>query len=159
MTIRPPQSADLPALAAINNQYLGRGSMQLASVTAADFSPYLPINKNRYALWLGEVANTIIGYALVKPYSPRAGYYYAGETSVYLLTTAIGKGYGRALMHQVLASCQDLEYRHLTAKIWTRNQGSIAFHAGLGYTMVGVQHGIGWVAGESVDVSIMERRL
>lgn len=154
--IRSVLPEDLSQVAEINNQYLGKGSMQLDAVTAEDFLTFLPTPASRYAMVVYEAKAGIIGYALVKPYSPRRGYRHAGETSVYLRPGATGRGHGRALMELIMERAGELGYRHLTAKIWTENQGSINFHHQLGFTTVGIQHGIGYVNERSVDVTILQ---
>lgn len=139
--------------------YLGNGTMQLQPVVGQDFRIFLPGQSDRHALLVKELEERIVGYSLVKPYSDREGYRRAGETSVYLHPDAIGEGYGKRLMNCIISAAKELEYRYLAAKIWTNNQKSIAFHEQLGFRIVGVQRGIGWVEGHPVDVTIMEAQL
>lgn len=159
MTIRPPTPTDLPAIAAIFQLYLGRATLRLGSAQAEDFAPYLPDGDSGYGLLLGELAGEIIGYAQVRPYSPRAGYRRAGLTSVFLDPSHTGRGYGRPLMQGLLALAPELGYRHLSAQVWADNAVSIALHRQLGYRVVGTQYGIGWVDDKPVDVTIMEALL
>jgi len=157
--VRPPTQADLAAVAAINNVYLGNGTMQLQPVSSRDFHPYLPRYSNGHALLVGVLDASVIGYSLVKPYSEREGYRRAGETSVYLRPTATGQGYGKQLMKGILEHARHLGYHYLAAKIWTNNKKSISFLKDLGYRIVGIQHGIGWVKNRQVDVTLMEYAL
>ncbi|MEM9837052.1 MAG: N-acetyltransferase family protein [Bacteroidota bacterium] len=154
--IRPLSKADLPAVAALNNRYLGNGTMRLVPYLASDFLPYLPERKERYAMVVAVEDDQVVGFASIKPYSPRRGYYHAAENSVYLLPSRTGKGVGTALMKAIMQVALRLDYQYLAAKIWTRNQGSIRFHERLGFTTVGQQRNIGFVDGEWIGTTIME---
>lgn len=160
MSFRSPTTKEeLAQVAAINNLYLGRGTMQLAPVSADDFVDYLPGASDRHAMVVAQTDGRVLGYALVKPYSPREGYRRACEHSVYLHPEATGQGYGNLLMHSIMGAARQLDYGYIAAKIWASNQGSIRFHERLGFQKVGVQRAIGQVNGVLIDMMIMEALL
>jgi len=155
-SIRPATPQDATAMAAIFNQYLARATMVFLPRTQADFEPIITDDRNPVFVTENEVG-VVNGYAYVKPYSDRGGYSLAGEISIFIDENATGGGLGNALYHLLLPAANDCGYRHLTAKIWANNGGSIRFHARHSFRMVGTQVGIGLVGGKRVDTVLMER--
>ncbi len=156
MTIRTATAGDAPALARIFNQYVAKATMVLTPRTAADYQ--LLLTSPRCLVFVAEsTTGEVTGYASVKPYSDRGGYVLAGEVSVFLDRAHAGQGTGSALYEQLLPGADALGYRHLTAKIWADNTGSIRFHRRFGFRTVGTQVGIGWVNEKRVDAVILEK--
>ena len=160
MQIRRASLVDASAIATIFNAYLGQASMVLEPRTAEDFRALIsPTDAYRAAMIVAESEEEILGYASVKPWSPRRGYYHAGEVSIFLAPAATGKSVGTALYTALWPHCRRLEYDHLTARIFGTNAGSIRFHEQQGFSLVGIQRGIGLVHGERIDSVIMEKLL
>ena len=156
MPLSYPTPTQLTEVAAINNLYLGKGTMQLEPVTAEDFLDYLPGASDHHAMVVKVFNGQVLGYALVKPYSLRTGYQHACEHSVYLHPDATDRGYGNQLMHAIIDEARELSYDYIAAKIWANNQGSIRFHLRLGFQKVGIQRAIGSVDGKKINTMIME---
>lgn len=156
MRILPAKSADTQAIADIFNLYLGIATMVLKPRSAADYRPF--IEAENCAIFVAkDEADTVTGFAYVKPYSDRGGYALAGEITVFMAPEAKGKRSGRYLYDELLPAADTLGYRHLTAKIWANNGTSIRFHESFGFRLVGTQVGIGLVGGKRIDTVIMER--
>lgn len=156
MHIRPATGADAPALATIFNAYLGIATMVLDPRAAGEYLHI--INGEKTAVLVGtNEADQVAGFAYVKPYSDRRGYSLAGEVTVFLDSSATGSGLGTLLYKELLPIAYTLGYRHLTAKIWADNTGSIRFHERFGFRLVGTQIGIGFVDGKRVDTVLMEK--
>jgi len=154
--IRPATAADAAALADIFNAYLGKATMVLDARSAADYRSIITGEKT--TVFVGtDPQDAVIGFAYVKPYSDRRGYSLAGEVTIFLLEKTTGAGLGSQLYDQLLPLADELGYRHLTAKIWANNSGSIRFHKRYGFRLVGTQVGIGWVNGRRVDTVLMEK--
>lgn len=156
MIIRPASPADAAAIAGIFNQYLARATMVFQPRTAADFAQIIVEERNPTFV-SEDTEGQVNGYAYVKPYSDRGGYSLAGEVSIFLDKNDTGAGLGNALYTHLLPAANECGYRHLTAKIWANNHGSIRFHARHGFRMVGTQVGIGLVDGKRIDTVLMER--
>ena len=155
MTCRIAPKDDTAAMADIFNQYLAKATMVLVSRSE---EAYLPLVQGaRSVVYVVTEEESVVGYASVKAYSDRGGYSLAGEASVYLDEETTGKGYGKMLYELVLPAAYKLGYRHLTAKIWANNTGSIQFHDRFGFRMVGTQKSIGWIEGKRIDTVIMEK--
>ncbi len=144
------------AIANIYNGYLGNGTMELSPKSAAYYEGWIMSAHDNEELWVLLLDQVLIGYGLIKRYSEREGYRLTGETSVYLHPDHIGQGHGSYIKRHILQRCRDLGYHHLVAKIWTRNEASIAYNLKLGYEIVGVQREVGYVNGEWIDGTIMQ---
>jgi len=110
----------------------------------------------REELWVGEINSEIIGWGIIKQYSPKLGYQYTGETSVYLDRRHTGKGLGSQIKKHLLERCKELEYHNLLARIFASNEVSIKYNEKMGYRIVGTQKEVGYINGQWQDVVIME---
>jgi len=93
--------------------------------------------------------------AWVKKFNTREKLYVL-KTAVYLTASELGKGYGSAMKKHIIEACRSMDYKHLVAKIFATNQGSINYNLKLGYTIVGTQSKIGFRNGQWQDVTIMQ---
>lgn len=159
LTVRPALPADLHAVAELFNAYLGTGSMALEPLSADDYRPLLTDDRCRLLVAENGENASCVGYASVKPWSPRGGYVLAGEVSIFLLPGSTGSGTGTLLYGRLLPAAEALGYRYLAARIMARNTGSVRFHERHGFRVVGVQRGIGFINGERLDNVLMERVL
>ncbi len=159
--LRPAATEDAAAIAAIYNQTVAAGdaSMDEAPRPAAWFARRLAALGEREGFWVLEVDGELRGWCSLLCYSDRAGYRYTAESTVYLSREHRRRGYGKLLGEALLARARELDYRHLVAKVMADNAGSLAYHASLGYELVGRQREVGFRDGRWVDVCILERLL
>lgn len=105
-------------------------------------------------------AGDVAGFAYAQPFRLRRAYTWTAEHSVYVAPGARKGGVGRQLMAALFAACEALDARHMLAVIGdpvpTR---SIAFHAALGFVMVGQIEGLGFKFGQWLDWTLMYRPL
>jgi phosphinothricin acetyltransferase len=154
--IRSATTADTEAMATIFNTYLGKATMVLDPRSATDYAAIISFEKT--AVFVGlDAQDQVAGFAYVKPYSDRRGYVLSGEVTIFIAENATGSSLGGKLYDELIPLTNTLGYRHLTAKIWANNTGSIRFHKRYGFRLVGTQVGIGWVNGKRVDTVIMEK--
>jgi phosphinothricin acetyltransferase len=108
--------------------------------------------------WLvAEEAGEIVGYAYASAFRPRPGYRYTAEDSVYVADEERGKGYGRAALAAVIDACEAMGLRRLLAVIGdSQNEGSIGLHRALGFSFCGTLPGVGYKAGQWLDVVFMQ---
>lgn len=154
MKLRLAQPSDLQQVADIYNEYLGKSTMDLATAKPSNYEYLLEAERER--LFIAEVDNKTIGWALIKKYSDRIGYARSCETSVYLTKNETSKGYGPNIKKQLITECQKLGYTHLVAKIMSVNKTSINYNLKLGYEIVGEQKDIGYINGKYHNVTIMQ---
>lgn len=108
--------------------------------------------------WLivDEVAEVPRAWGILKKYSPKKGYQFAGETSVFVHSEFRGQGIGKSIKHNLILKAKALQYKHLVARIWSNNDTSIAYNLKLGYEIVGIQNKIGYVDQQWIDVVVMQ---
>lgn len=103
--------------------------------------------------------DAVVGWAALTPYSKRAVYAGVAEVSVYVASSARGRGVGRALL-EALITCSEAEgFWTLQAGIFTENAASLGLHHACGFRIVGERQRIGRMPdGRWRDVVLMERR-
>lgn len=158
MTIRSATSADAAVIASILNASIrAQDSLMIETpVTAEDIAAEMTGFSAREGYLVLDVEGVVVGWGVLKRYSRRSGYRFAGETSVYLRRDRRGRGHGTRLQRALLDLAREHGYHHLVAKIWASNAASIAMHEKLGFEVVGIQREIGYVDGRWRDVAIMQ---
>lgn len=158
VSIRRATASDARVIAAIHTETIRvrEATMELDDRSEADVLAWLTKLGPREELYVAEVAGEVVGWGVIKRYSPRPGYDRAGETSVYLRRTWRRRGVGTQLKVFLRDRCRALSYHHLVARILADNEASIAYNRALGYTEVGVQKEIGFIDGRWRDVLIMQ---
>ncbi len=158
MIIKIATKENYSSIAEIYNEYirLGNATMEEKIHDEKDIATWVKKFNERERLYVMEVEKEVIGWGIIKRYSDRDGYRFAAETAVYLTSTQLGKGYGSRMKKHLIEEARSLEYRHLIAKIFAKNETSIQYNIKLGYTVVGTQNQIGFKNGEWMDVVILQ---
>lgn len=149
---------DFAGIADIYNESVRKGGATMDEVlkTESDIAGWVEKFNDREGLFAMKIEERLIGWGIIKKYSDREGYRFACETAIYLTEEETGKGYGGTLKRFLIKECEKMKYRHLVAKIFAINHGSISYNEKLGYTVVGVQKNIGYRNGSWQDVVIMQ---
>jgi phosphinothricin acetyltransferase len=116
-------------------------------------SSHLPEHR-LVALRDGEV----VGWAAVSPASDRCVYGGVVENSVYVAESARGRGVGRRLLEELIASTEAAGIWTIQTGIFPENEGSIRLHERVGFEVVGLRKRLGKLNGEWRDVLLLERR-
>lgn len=156
--IREIITTDYQTVANIYNEYikLGTASMEETFKTVNDIADWIEKFNDREKLFVFTEDSITIGWGIIKRYSDREGYRFACETAVYFTESKLGKGYGTTMKKFLIAQCEKLQYKHLVAKVFATNTGSIAYNEKLGYTVVGRQNRIGFKNNQWIDMIIMQ---
>ena len=164
--VRAAEAGDFAAITAIYARHVERGT--------ASFELTAPDGQEMRRRWRDVVERglpylvatlppdhaAIAGYAHASPYRVRPAYPYTVEDSVYVVSSSMGRGAGRALLAGVIAACVPLGYRQMIAIIGgSDNAASIALHAALGFDRVGCLTGVGRKLDRWVDTVLMQRAL
>ena len=158
--IRPSTDADLAAITGIYRHHVldGTGTFEIEPPSEADMQarradvlykglPYLVL----------EDAGEVVGFAYCNWFKPRPAYRYSAEDSLYLSPQAAGKGWGRLLLRELMASAERAGVRKLIAVIGdSNNLGSIGAHRACGFTHAGVLTACGWKFERWLDVVMMQ---
>jgi L-amino acid N-acyltransferase YncA len=100
---------------------------------------------------------TVIGWAGLSRYRPRACYAGIAEFSIYLARSARGHGFGRQLLTSLIDVARDRGYWKLVSRIFPFNAASRALCKSCGFREVGVYEKHGRLDGQWLDVVIVER--
>lgn len=161
--IRPSHPDDVPAVAAIYrwNVENGTGTFELEGPSVEEMARRRDDVLAKALPWLVlESAGRVLGYAYANAFRPRPAYRYCLEDSIYLAPEAVGRGYGRLLLAELLARCETAGARQMLAVIGdSANAGSIGVHRALGFDRVGLMHAAGWKFGRWLDVVVMQKSL
>lgn len=106
-----------------------------------------------------ETAGGIGGYAYASAHRDRAAYQWSVEVSAYVRQDIRRAGVARALYASLFAVLVLQGYRNAYAGITLPNEASVGLHRAVGFTPVGVYHGVGYKMGEWHDVGWFERPL
>jgi phosphinothricin acetyltransferase len=159
--IRPSNDHDLPAITAIYQHHVltGTGTFEITPPGLEDMRvrradvlskglPYLVL----------ENEGQVLGFCYCNWFKPRPAYRFSAEDSIYLDPKAAGRGLGRLLLEELVASAQRAGIRKLIAVIGdSQNHASIGLHTALGFQHVGVLSDCGWKFDRWLDVVLMER--
>jgi L-amino acid N-acyltransferase YncA len=158
ITIRRALISDAGAISTIYSESIAArdSTMHLDPYSRDDAFDLLDALGPREAIYVAESDHDVLGWGIVKLYSPRPGYRVACETSVYVNRVFTGRGIGSSIQTSLIEHARSNNFRHIVTRIWADNEGSISFHRRFGFTMVGVQNGIGEVDGKKKDIAVMQ---
>ncbi|MGL5928805.1 MAG: GNAT family N-acetyltransferase [Dermatophilaceae bacterium] len=177
IVVRPATPADLPRMAAIYNEAVAttvatfdleprpddhyadlvsstrRGDHVLVAVTDADVvtDPVADVVAD------ADAEKRVVGFAYAGTYRPRPAYDSTRETSVYLSSSARGRGVGRALYDQLLDRVDTDGIHTCLAVIARPNPASEALHLAVGFDRVGTLREVGCKFGRWVDTGLWQR--
>ena len=100
----------------------------------------------------------VVGWAALSAVSSREVYRGVAEVSVYVASSAQGKGIGSALLASLIAGSERNGIWTLQAGILAENDASIHLHEKAGFHIVGRREKIGRLDGQWRDTILMERR-
>ena len=163
VVLRPSSADDLDAVTAIYawNVEHGTGTFEIEAPDRAEMERRRADVLAKGLPWLVlESTGQIAGYAYANPFRPRPAYRFCVEDSVYLAPEAIGRGFGRLLLAELLARCEAAGARQMLAVIGdSANAGSIGVHRALGFAPVGTMKAAGWKFDRWLDVVVMQKSL
>jgi len=163
MRIRLAAAQDLPAIHSIYAYHVLKG---MASFE--EEAPPLDEMRRRFEdvtrhglpYLVAEDKAEVLGYGYCTLYRTRSAYRYTLEDSIYVKHGMQGKGIGKAVLGELIALCEALNYRQIIAVIGdSANQPSIGVHAACGFLRVGTLRSVGFKFGRWVDSVFMQRAL
>ncbi|MGE0599051.1 MAG: N-acetyltransferase family protein [Dehalococcoidia bacterium] len=162
MNVRPATEAELPAINAIYNFYVGTSpaTFDLAPMTeqwrqdwyAARASGGLPV-------LVAEVDGDVAGWCCLSPWSPKKAYQKTVDESIYIADAHRGHGVGKALLGAILVEAQRLDVHVVMAGIVGCQEPSLALHRSLGFVEAGRYEHMGYKLGSWHDVHWYQRHL
>lgn len=107
---------------------------------------------------VARTGNQVIGWAALSPVSGRCIYSGVAEVSLYIKSSARGKGAGKALLKAVIEESERIGIWTLQSGTFPENNVSINLQKACGFREVGTREKIGCMYGRWRDVVLMERR-
>jgi L-amino acid N-acyltransferase YncA len=159
LLIRLAGEQDAAAIAAVYRPYV-EGSRISFEEEAPDAEEMALRLANPIHPWLvAEHNGSIAGYASTSPMRGRAAYRWSVETGIYLAADAQGRGLGRNLLSAHLDLLERLGFVTIVVGISLPNEASVALHEKVGFTLSGIERGVGFKLGEWVDVGRWQKDL
>jgi len=100
----------------------------------------------------------VVGWVALTGYSDRCCYAGVADLSVYVDSSAQGRGVGRALLEHLVDDTEGSGIWTLQAGVFPENGASLALHRRCGFRVVGTRERIGRLDGVWRDVVLLERR-
>jgi L-amino acid N-acyltransferase YncA len=162
-TIRPATNADIPAITRIYTHAVehGTASFELTPPNETEMARRMAeLLDNGYPYLAAEADGELAGYAYAGPYRARPAYRFTVENSVYIAPHSHRRGIGRALLKALIEAAEAGGFRQMIAVIGDSKQtGSIALHAALGFRHAGILRDVGFKHGRWLDSVLMQRAL
>jgi len=162
VAVRPMTEQDWPVVREIYAAGIatGHATFEAAPPTWESFDAAKAPEHRLVAVGAG---GRVLGWAAVVAVSDRCVYAGVVEHSVYIAPDARGRGVGRLLLEELIASTEAAGVWTIQSGVFPENTASLALHASVGFRTVGVRQRLGQVshgpmAGQWRDVVLLERR-
>jgi phosphinothricin acetyltransferase len=156
--IRLATEADLPAINAIYNHYVAHSTCtyQLTPETAEERLVWFRAHDAAHPVTVAEVGGEIVGWASLNIYNRREAYRRTVENSIYIRADGQRRGYGRALLADLIERARGLGHHTILAGISAEQAPSIALHTAFGFEKVAHFRELGFKHDQWLDVIIMQ---
>lgn len=164
--VRPARPEDAGALLAIYAPYVEQTAItfEYEVPSVEEFRRRIEHTLERYPYYVAELGGQPAGYAYAGPFVGRAAYDWAAELSVYVAMDRRRRGVGARLYGELEEALRRMGVQNLEACIGTvdepdayLNGDSAAFHAHLGFRMVGEFRQCGYKFGRWYNMAWMEK--
>lgn len=161
LIIRTAVLANAEAICRIYNQGIEDrvATLETALRTADERRAWLEGRSPRHPVLVAARDGTIVGWASLNPFNPRACYDHVGDFSLYVERAARGSGVGRHLLEALIARARALGYHKLVLAAFPYNAAGCALYERCGFRTVGIYREQGMLDGKWVDVILMEQLL
>lgn len=160
--VRDATGADAQHIADIYNHEVAHTTTTLDTilVTAEDRRAWL-VDRDwtRHPVIVAELDGRVVGWAQLKPWSPRKGYARTAEVSVFVAEGARGAGAGRALLGELIARARSAGHGVLLSRVGGESAASIALHGALGFRHLCTMQRVGEKFGRVLDVELFDLQL
>jgi phosphinothricin acetyltransferase len=157
ITIRLATASDAAVIADIYNQGIADRGATFETEPRSEDDTRSRLGEARFPLLVAEQSGTVIGWAGLSSYRPRACYAGIAEFSIYLDRAARGHGVGRQLLDALIAAARERGYWKLVSRVFPFNAASRALCRACGFREVGTYEKHGCLDGQWTDVVIVER--
>ncbi len=156
--IRLATEADLPEIVAIYNQSVPKrnATADLQEVSVADRQTWFAGHqKPARPIFVWVENNSVLGWASLSDYYPRAAYHISAEASVYVASAAQGKRIGRQLVEHLIAFAPSVNIQNIIAVVFAHNDASVRLCQQLGFQQWGYLPAVCDLGERMADVLIL----
>jgi L-amino acid N-acyltransferase YncA len=112
-----------------------------------------------HAVVVAEIEGVVVGFGSLSPWRDRPAYSTTVEDSIYIHRDHQGKGVGKAMLTELVATATAHGFHACMARIVGGHDASIALHRSCGFEVVGTEREVGRKFNRWLDVVLMERML
>jgi L-amino acid N-acyltransferase YncA len=163
LQIRASKDSDIAAITQIYAHHVSHGtaSFEIEPPDAEEMARRrLDVMSRGLPYLVAEIDHTVVGYAYATLYRTRVAYRFTLEDSVYIHPDHVGRGFGAALLSQLIPACKEWGCRQLVAVIGdSENTASIRVHEKLGFQHAGVLRNVGFKFDRWIDTVLMQLSL
>lgn len=168
LDIRPAGASDAGAIADIYNQALAEraATFETEARSESAMQAWIGEHDRRHPLLVADlpvrgpgldVDRSVVAWASISEYRPRACYSGVGEFSIYVREGYRGQGIGQRLLRALVDEARRLGYWKLVSRVFPHNEASRRLVARCGFREVGVYEKHGKLEGRWLDTVIVER--
>lgn len=159
--IRDATPDDAKAVAAIWNHYIRDSviTFNAAEKTVDDVRHLIAARQERRCFLVAVGQGQVCGFATYDQFRGGVGYAHTMEHTIQLAPGAGGAGHGRALMAALEAHAIAAGVHVMVAGVTAENPAGQAFHAALGYAVVGRMPQVGRKFDRWMDLVLMQKIL
>lgn len=157
--VRLAETADAPAITRIYNSGIAErtATFETEPRTIEQMAGRVQ-NRERYPMLVAVDAHgTIVGWAGLSEYRPRACYAGIAEFSIYLSPDARGRGTGTVLLQHLIEAARERGFWKVVSRVFPFNTASRALCRTCGFREVGVYQRHGQLDGRWIDAVIVEK--
>ena len=158
--MRDATAKDVPAIAAIFAPYVTESVLTFETVppTESQWRGRLhAAGQDGHPFLAATVDGSLVGYAYVTPWKIKPAYARTVENSIYLSPEHAGRGYGRALLAELLKRTAACGVGQVIAVIAdSGDPASLALHRSAGFTEVGRLTRVGSKLGRTLDTVLLQ---
>ena len=114
-------------------------------------------NSDLYPIIVYETENDVIaGWASLSQWSPKEGYKFTTEISVYVHSAYQNQGIGKKLIKEIIKLAKEKNFKTIVARIDESNEISIKLHSKLGFETIGIMKKFGYKFDKFYDIRMMQ---
>lgn len=161
VSIRDAVPGDAGAIAEIYNYYVTSTTVTFDTEpkTPEDRAGWLFARGPEHPVLVAQIAERVVGWASISPYSPRPAWSQTVELGLYLASDERGKGIGQALISAALDRATSLGHHAVIGQIVADNKPSLRLGERNGFVEVGRLREVGRKFDRLLDVVIQEKIL
>ena len=158
LTIRPARIDDLPAINAIYNHFVLHSTCtyQTEPETPEGRAAWFANHGAKHPGTVGELDGKVVAWGSLSRFHARAAYGRTVENSVYVHPDQHRRGYGRALLVDLIERAGTLGHHAIIALIDADQAPSVRLHEAAGFVQVGLLKEVGFKFNRWLHVVYME---